>query len=107
MGDNPRKTIQLKGKAKAIEYSRLQLVLDDKVSLESLGALDDNHDAIQPSDPSSEIHGSYSVGVCPDKRSRPGTDDETISSDIHTGFCVQGHSYGIEVSPTKGSRLFH
>lgn len=119
MGDNPEfclktKLIQLKGKGKAIEYkakpikySQLQLVLDDKASFESLEALDGNHDAIQPSDTSSEIHRSHSVGMCPDEGSRPGTDDETISSDVHEGFCVQGNSYGIEVSPAKGNRLFH
>lgn len=105
VGDNPTKTMQLKGKAKAIGYSQLQLVLEDKVSFESL-ACDGSHDAIQPSDLSSEIHRSESIEVCPDKESRPDACKETIPSAIHSEFCVQSNSYGVEVSPAKGSRLF-
>jgi hypothetical protein len=95
MGDNPTKTMQLRGKAKAIGYSQLQLVLEDKVSFESLAR-----------DLSSEIHRSASIEVCPDKESRPDAGKETIPSAIHSEFCVQSNSYGVEVSPAKGNRLF-
>ena len=103
MGDNPTKAAKLHsydGKAKPITYNQLQLFLDGKVSFEELIS-NGNQDG------SSEVHWSDGTGVnLVGSRLVSDTSTGETFSDVCLGVCVQSASDGIEVSPTKGNRLF-